>query len=153
MPEGIQFRERQEEIVEPEAPKEERETPNLIEEKLDGALKDPDAIEEIKRPSPLEEWEIEHGKYGLEFFNIKEIAGEFPLKVQFSAVDKYIKGLLQEEGHITPQRYQETIDAIEKEIGSSKLGVYERMKKLADYVRIVGKMNELKKKREEFLKP
>lgn len=152
MPEGIRFRERKEEIVEPEALQEERETPNLIEGREDGAVKDKNAIEEIKKPSPLEEWEIKNGKYGLEFFNIKEIAGEFPLKVQFSAVDKYIKGLLQEEGHITPQRYQETIDAIEKEIGSSKLGVYERMKKLADYVRIVGKMDELKKKREAFLR-
>jgi len=152
MPEGIQFRERQEKVGEPEAPQEERETPNLIEGRVDGAVKDKNAIEEVKKPSPLEEWEIEHGKYGLEFFNIKEIAVEFPLKVQFSAVDKYIKGLLQEEGHVTPQRYQETIDAIEKEIGSSKLGVYERMKKLADYVRIVGKMNELKKKREAFLR-
>lgn len=150
MPEGIVFRGRQE-IEEPAPVKEERETPNLIEEKLDGALKDPDAIEEIKRPSPLEEWEIEHGKYGLEFFNIKEIAGEFPLKMQFSVVDKYVKGLLQEEGNITPQRYQETIDAIEKEIGSSKLGVYERMKKLSDYVRIVSKMSELRKKKEALL--
>lgn len=151
MPEGIVFRERQEEIVEPEAPKEERETPNLVEERIDGALKDPDAVEEIQKPSPLEEWEIEHGKYGLEFFNIKEIAGEFPLKMQFSVVDKYIKGLLQ-DGEMTPGRYQEAIDNIEKEIGSSKLGVYERLKKLADYVRIVGKMDELKKKREQFLK-
>lgn len=153
MQDGIKFRERQETPEEVEAAPELRDTPNLIEGREDGAVKDPSAIEEIKKPSPLEEWEIEHGKYGLEFFNIKEIAGEFPLKVQFSAVDKYIKGLLQEEGHITPQRYQETIDAIEKEIGSSKLGVYERMKKLSDYVRIVGKMNELKKKREAFLRP
>ncbi len=151
MPEGIVFRERQEEIVEPEAPKEERETPNLIEGREDGAVKDPDAVEEIKKPSPLEEWEIKNGKYGLEFFNIKEIAGEFPLKMQFSVVDKYIKGLLQ-DGEMTPGRYQEAIDNIEKEIGSSKLGVYERLKKLADYVRIVGKMDELKKKREQFLK-
>lgn len=151
MPEGIVFRERQEEIVEPEAPKEERETPNLIEGREDGAVKDKNAIEEVKKPSPLEEWEIEHGKYGLEFFNIKEIAGEFPLKVQFSVVDKYIKGLLQ-GGEMTPGRYQEAIDNIEKEIGSAKLGVYERLKKLADYVRIVGKMDELKKKREQFLK-
>lgn len=151
MSEGIRFRERQEEIAEPEAPKEERETPNLIEGREDGAVKDKNAIEEVEKPSPLEEWEIEHGKYGLEFFNIKEIAGEFPLKMQFSVVDKYIKGLLQ-DGEMTPGRYQEAIDNIEKEIGSSKLGVYERLKKLADYVRIVGKMDELKKKREQFLK-
>lgn len=151
MSEGIRFRERQEEVVEPEAPKEERETPNLIEGREDGAVKDKNAIEEVEKPSPLEEWEIEHGKYGLEFFNIKEIAGEFPLKMQFSVVDKYIKGLLQ-DGEMTPGRYQEAIDNIEKEIGSSKLGVYERLKKLADYVRIVGKMDELKKKREQFLK-
>lgn len=149
MPEGIVFRERQEEIVEPEAPKEERDTPNLVEERIDGALKDPDAVEEIQKPSPLEEWEIEHGKYGLEFFNIKEIAGEFPLKMQFSIVDKYVKGLLEE---MTPGRYQEAIDNIENEIGSAKLGVYERLKKLSDYVRIVSKMNDLKKKREQFLK-
>ena len=151
MQNGIVFRERQEEIVEPEAPKEERETPNLIEGREDGAVKDKNAIEEVEKPSPLEEWEIKNGKYGLEFFNIKEIAGEFPLKMQFSVVDKYIKGLLQ-DGEMTPGRYQEAIDNIEKEIGSSKLGVYERLKKLADYVRIVGKMDELKKKREQFLK-
>lgn len=123
----------------------------MIEGREDGAVKDKDAIEEIEKPSPLEEWEIKNGKYGLEFFNIKEIAGEFPLKMQFSAVDKYIKGLLQEGGlKMTPGRYQETIDAIEKEIGSAKLGVYERMKKLSEYVKIISKMDDLKKKRESL---
>lgn len=151
MQDGIKFRERQEAPEEVATTPESRETPNLIEGREDGAVKDKNAIEEVEKPSPLEEWEIEHGKYGLEFFNIKEIAGEFPLKMQFSVVDKYIKGLLQ-DGEMTPGRYQEAIDNIEKEIGSSKLGVYERLKKLADYVRIVGKMDELKKKREQFLK-
>jgi hypothetical protein len=151
MPSDIVFREHQEEVEEPEAPQEQRETPNLIEGREDGAVKDKDAIEEIEKPSPLEEWEIKNGKYGLEFFNIKEIAGEFPLKMQFSAVDKYIKGLLQEGGlKMTPGRYQETIDAIEKEIGSAKLGVYERMKKLSEYVKIISKMDDLKKKRESL---
>lgn len=151
MPSDIVFREHQEEVEEPEAPQEQRETPNLIEGREDGAVKDKDAIEEIEKPSPLEEWEIKNGKYGLEFFNIKEIAGEFPLKMQFSAVDKYIKGLLQEGGlKMTPGRYQETIDAIEKEIGSAKLGVYERMKKISEYVKIISKMDDLKKKRESL---
>lgn len=151
MPSDIVFREHQEEVEEPEAPQEQRETLNLIEGREDGAVKDKDAIEEIEKPSPLEEWEIKNGKYGLEFFNIKEIAGEFPLKMQFSAVDKYIKGLLQEGGlKMTPGRYQETIDAIEKEIGSAKLGVYERMKKLSEYVKIISKMDDLKKKRESL---
>lgn len=133
------------------SPVEERETPNLIEGREDGALQDVDAVEEIKKPSPLEEWEIKNGKYGLDFFDIKEIAGEFPLKVHFAEVDKYIKGLLEKDGNLTPGRYQEALDAIEKEIGSSKLGVYERLKKLADYVKIVKKMDDLSERKRQLL--
>jgi len=150
MPNDLVFRKREEVVEEVETKVEERETPNLIEGREDGAAKDPDAIDEVERLSPLEEWELENGKYGLEFFNIKEIANEFPLKAQFGVVDNYVKAEMKRLGYDTPGRYQQILDGLEAEVGSRKLNPYERVKKLADYVKIVKKLADLEEKKRLF---
>lgn len=143
------LRTREEPVEEVTEPTPQRETPNLVEERLDGAVKDEGAVDEIERVSELEGWEMEHGKYGEEYFGIKEIAGEFPLKLHFNTVDKYIKSEIKERGlNNTKENYQRILDETEKEIGSVHLDVYKRLSKLFGYVNVVKKISELNKKKE-----
>lgn len=106
---------------------------------------------DFNESNPLENWEIQNGKYGLEYLGIKEIAKEFPLKMQFGEVDKYIKAEIRARGYdITPESWQKILSEMETEIGSSKLNAYERMKKLSEFVRIVKRFDEIKKKKAAF---
>jgi hypothetical protein len=99
----------------------------------------------------LESWEITNGKYGLDYFGIKEIGKTFPLNAQFGLIDKYIKDELSLKGYDkTTKGYQEILDSIEKEIGSSKLSAYERLKKLSGYVRAIKRFEDAKKKKELY---
>lgn len=149
MPEGIRFRERKE-IVEEKHVAEVPVTPNLIEGREDGALKDKDAVDETEKVSEIEKWEIEHGKYGIEYLGIKELAGEFPIKAQFGIVDNYIKAEMKRLGYDTPGRYQEILDGLEDEIGSRKKSAYERVKKLSEYVKVIKKLADLEEKKKMF---
>jgi hypothetical protein len=106
---------------------------------------------EESQESELEKWEIQNGKYGLEYLGIKEISKEFPLKAQFGILDNYIKSELKERGYDqTPTSWQDILKELETEIGSEKLNVYERLKKLSSLVNIIKKQKELKKKRELY---
>lgn len=148
MSESTVFRTRVE-VEEPEAPAPQRETPNLIEGRVDGALKDVGAVDEVERVSELEGWEIEHGRYGEEFLGIKEISGEFPLKLHFNTLDKYIKAEIEERGmEMKKENYQQLLDEMEEEIGSRKLPTYKRLEKLFGYINVVKKLKELNKKKE-----
>lgn len=98
-----------------------------------------------KETSPLEEWEIKNGKYGLEFLGIKEIAKEFPMNAQFSVVDKYIKEEIARRGYDrTPESWQNILSEIEESLQSKKLNAYERMKKLSAYINILKKYDKAK---------
>ena len=149
MPENNVFRERKE-IVEEVHVTESPETPNLIEGKIDGALKDRDEVEEVEKVSEIDKWEIENGKYGLEYLGIKELAGEFPIKAQFGIVDNYIKAEMKRLGYDTPGRYQQILDGLEEEINSRKLSAYERVKKLSEYVKVIKKLSDLEEKKRMF---
>lgn len=106
---------------------------------------------EFSQDSELEKFEIRNGKYGLDYFGIKEIGKVFPLNAQFGLVDKYIKEELGIKGYDkTPESYQKILNEIEKEIDSSKLNAYERLKKLSGYIRAIKKFNEAKKKKELY---
>lgn len=126
------------------------ETPNVIEGEVDGAKPiDKDAPK--KEMSQLDQWETENGKYGADFFGIKEIVKTFPLSVQFGAVDGYIKAEIQERGwEKTTENYQKILSEIEGEIRTSRLETYARLKRLSEYVAVMKKMSELKKKKESF---
>lgn len=99
----------------------------------------------------LENWEIENGKYGLEYMGIKEIGKTFPLNAQFGEIDKYIKSELEARGYDkSPAKWQEILKELETEVGSEKLDSYERLKKIVSLIRIIKKQNELKSKRELY---
>lgn len=106
---------------------------------------------DLSSQSELDKWEIQNGKYGLEYLGIKEIAKEFPYSADFSIVDNYIKGSLEERGYDkTPGRWQEVLNEIENEIGSKDLNAIERLKRIAQYVKVAKKISDLKKQRDSF---
>ena len=135
---------------EPETKPEPRDTPNLTEGREDGALQDADSVDEVPRPEPLDEWEIRNGKYGHEYFGIKELANEFPLKANFGVIDKYVRELITESGQITPEAWQKVVDDMENEIGTRKLNPYDRIKRLAEYVKVMHKIRTLNAKKRMF---
>lgn len=145
------FRVKKDDVVEEAKAPEPRETPNLVEEKIDGALRDVGETDEVERVDPLEEWETKNGKYGIEFFGIKEIAGQFPYKLYFGTVDGYIKSEMQSRGlERTPASWQSILSEMEEEIGSSKLDVFSRLKKLSEYAAVLKKYRAAKEKRDSF---
>jgi len=99
----------------------------------------------------LDNWELNNGKYGLSFLGIKEIGKTFPVSAQFGVIDKYIKGEMEANGYDkTPEKWQEILKELETEIGSEKLNVYERLKKLVSLIGIIKKQNSLKEKRKLY---
>lgn len=125
-------------------------TKNTIDGEIDGEkLREPDAPEQER--DELQEWEDSNGKYGAKFFGVQEILKTFPMKIHFGAVDSFIKEQITEKGWSrNTENYQKILNDIEKEIGSSRLETFSRMKKIYDYIQVVKKMNELKKKKESF---
>jgi len=93
----------------------------------------------------LEKWEKVNGKYGVEYLGIKEIVKEFPASAQFGVIDGYLRSK-----STSPAEYQSLLTSIEREIGSSELKSYERLQKLSNYVKLVKKFDEAKKKKEAF---
>jgi hypothetical protein len=106
----------------------------------------------MNQTSPLEKWEIQHGKYGLEYLGIKEVGKEFPYNAQFSVVDKYIKEEIKSRGYdLTPEKWQEILAEIESEIGTGKLDALERLKKLRGYIDVVRKYRKAKELKERYI--
>lgn len=128
----------------------------LVELKSDDVAGAQKASEETDEPQPvresaLERWEMEHGKYGVELFGIKEVVGEFPYKMQFGGLDNYIKSELAERGlEPTQKAYQDILAELEEETGTKGVEVLTKMKKLFEYVQILKKFRDLKKKKEAF---
>lgn len=151
MPGSVTFREK---IVEAqEAPEVSAPLKPLPNDNTDGATP---AIEESDEPketvSALETWEETNGiKYGVELFGIKDVMTDFSLKMDYSVVDKYIRDEIKENGYdATPKKWQEILDGLELEIGSSKLDAFERLKKLSSYIKVLKKYKEIKEKKEQF---
>jgi len=138
-----QFRSRAAEPTEPTTTPDDfpmKETENVSES-------DQTAINQDKAvANDLETWEKANGKYGVEYFGIKEIVKEFPVSAQFGVIDGYLRSK-----STSPAEYQSLLSSLEKEIGSTDLKTYERIKKLSDYIRIVKKYDEAKKKKEMFM--
>lgn len=120
---------------------------------VQGATKASEESDEPKpvRESALERWEMEHGKYGVELFGIKEIVKEFPYGMQFGAIDGYIKAEIKEKGlEPSPKAYMKILAELEEETGTKDVEEITKMKKLFEYIKIVRKFNDLKKKKEAF---
>lgn len=102
--------------------------------------------------SELDNWEIQHGKYGAEYLGIKEIVKEFPMKAQFGELDKYIKDELSERGYDkTPEAWQNILKELETEIGSDKLNAIERLKKLSGYIKTLKRLKEATNLKNKYL--
>lgn len=101
--------------------------------------------------SDLEDWETQNGKYGLEWLGLKEIGKQFPYNANFSEVDKFIKGELEERGYDkTRERYQEILHEIEQQIGSQKLRAIDRLQRIKNYIQVLKKMKSLKQQKQAY---
>lgn len=96
----------------------------------------------------LEIWEGEHRqKFITDYFGIKEYAEEFGLKMQTSTIDKYIKSELEKRKYDkTIDNYKSILNEIETEIGSNRLELFTRIKKITGYVKAVSRLNDAKEK-------
>lgn len=100
----------------------------------------------------IEIWESENRReYAQDYFGIREMLDEFPLKAQYKFVDKWAKGELEERGwEKSLKNWEKIIGEVEDEIGSKQLTHFKRMQKLFSYLQVVKRMNELKKKKELY---
>lgn len=100
----------------------------------------------------IEVWEgLHRTKFIEDHFNIKEYASEFPLKMQVSHIDKYIKSELesrQYEKNI--DNYQKILQEIEEEAGSERLETFTRLKKISEYLKVLNKYNSIKEQKEAY---
>jgi len=132
------------------------ETPAVLHEPVNddvtGAVKLEDGDEpQAERESPLEKWELQHGKYGEELLGIKEVVGEFPYKMQFSSLDNYIKDEMKErDWEPTAKHYQDILAELETETGTKDTESLSKMKKIFEYLKIVKKYKTLKEKKDSF---
>ena len=149
MSEDLVFRRKLEEAPVPETPTAPRE---LVNDDITGATKAAEESDEPReRVNALENWELQHGKYGVDALGVKEVIGEFPYKMQFGALDSYIKGEIADRGwEPSPKTYQKILEELEGETGTEDMEVLDKMKKLFEYVKVVKKYKELKKKKESF---
>jgi len=108
---------------------------------------------EQSKESELDNWELQNGKYGLDYMGIKEIAKEFPMKMQFSYIDSFIKSEMAEKGYDkTPTSWQDVLKGIEEEIGTDKNKSTERLSRIYNYLKTLSKYREIKTKRDSFKK-
>jgi hypothetical protein len=99
----------------------------------------------------LDIWEgLKRTKYVNEYFGTKQFEGEFNIKMQTSAIDKFIKSELQEKGYEqNTDNWEKVLNEIENEIGSNNLELFKRLDKLVGYINVLNKIkkvNVLKKK-------
>jgi len=106
---------------------------------------------EFKPVSELEKWEIQNGKYGLEYLGIKEIAKEFPVKAEFSYIDNFIKSEIKKRGlDSTPENWQNILSELENEAGTDKKDSFKRINKLFNFIKLYNKYMEIKEKKDNF---
>lgn len=96
----------------------------------------------------LEAWELEkHKKYVNEYFDTHNIYKDFSVKMQVSMIDKFVREQMSEnDKENTIPNYKEALNKIEKEIGSDKLELFERFKKINGYIKVMKKLRDAKKK-------
>jgi len=139
----------------PEAPTSSQESPQAVSlpegDKLQGnesPATDPLTVDEKN----VEVWEgLNRTKFIEDHFNIKEYAGEFPLKMQVSHIDKYIKNELStREYEPNIDNYQKILQEIEEEAGSERLETFTRLKRISEYLKVLNKFESLKEKKASF---
>lgn len=98
-------------------------------------------------------WEEEKGKRFVdEIFNTHVTGSEFLVKMPTSEIDKYIRAEMEERGYEkTTKNYQELLDEIEEEIGSKKLNLMERFRKITGYMRVLNKIKKARELRKKYV--
>jgi len=101
----------------------------------------------------LDIWEgLKRTKYVTEFFGVKEYEGEFNIKMQTSAIDKFIRAELEERGYEkNTENWEKVLSEIETEIGSDRLELFKRLTKLVGYINAVNRLKKAKALKEKYL--
>lgn len=142
------FRER----IEPKIEEEHEPAPPQI-----GELESPDINPLKDAPKPeelnLDIWEGENRrKYAQDYFKIREIANEFPVKAQYVFIDKYIKAELEKRGYEkNTQNWEALIQEIEGKIGTQRLSTFKRLQRIFNYIQVVNKIDALNEKKKLYL--
>lgn len=134
---------------EPSIPQPIKETPNVVDGIDDLAVnKTSDSDVDMS----LEVWENENNrKYGVDYFDIRETAHEFPVNAQFGFIDKYVKAEITERGWKSDKSsYSKILNEIEREIGTDNFTQYKRLQKIFNYIQVVKKYKDIKAKKESF---
>jgi len=118
----------------------------------------PPGAEKASDPSTPEEkkldiWEgLNRTKYVNEFFNIKEYAEEFGLKMQTAAIDKYVRSELEKRSwEKNTDNWEKVLGEIEEEIGSGRMELFSRISKITGYVRAINRLYKAKELKEKYL--
>lgn len=108
--------------------------------------KDLNAYEESK--NKLEVWEtLNSKKFVNEVFDIHNIGGEFMVKMQTAKINKFVMGEMEERGwDKTTDNYKAILQEYESEIGTERLPLFERFKKLNGYIQAIKKLRDAKKR-------
>jgi len=96
----------------------------------------------------LEAWETESKKkYVNEYFDTHKLSADFSAKMLLGTIDKFVRSELEERKFAkTLDNYKYILNEIEEEIGSNRLELFERFKKLTGYIKTMGRLKEIKKK-------
>ncbi len=115
---------------------------------------------EAKASDPLTEeeknieiWEgLNRRKFVTEYFGIKEFAEEFNLKMQTAQIDKFIKGELEKRGYEKNiDNWKNILSEIETEIGSDRMELFSRIKKITGYVKAISRLRRAKELKDKFI--
>jgi hypothetical protein len=115
---------------------------------------------ETKASDPLDKerlkldiWEGEHNrKFITEYFDIGNIDGQFNLKMDTSVIDKYIKSELENRKYEkNTENWKAILAEIEAEIGSERMELFSRIKKIKNYVNVLNKLYKAKELRNKYL--
>ena len=106
-----------------------------------------------KEEHNLDIWEgLNRTKFVVDYFGVKEYADEFGLKMQTATIDKFIKGELEKRGYEKNiENYKSILQEIENEIGSSRLELFARIKKITGYASALARLYKAKLLKESFI--
>lgn len=147
MPEPFRVRE----VEQPEAPLvPAEEKPGTPISPNDNPMKSKEDLAEL---GDLTIWEGENKKkYVNEYFNTHNVSHEFMVKMPTSEIDKYIRAELEERKYEkTTKNYKEILAEIEREIGSEKLQLLERFRKITGYIRAVMKLRKAQELKNKYM--
>jgi len=138
-----------------EAPVEPQEAPQapkkVISDELTGN-EDKLIDEPTEEEKKLEIWEgLNNHRYGEDYFDIKPIVHEFPLKAEFGYIDKFVKAEMEaQDMEMTTENYESFIRELEEELGTTQTETYKRINRIFNYIKTLRKYREIKEKKDAY---